>query len=128
MTRRKSKIGCPLEHRLDVWRFTLTFALTLALSACVQPWDRFKAGEPESAVTAALGQPKETYDLPNGGKRLMWPTQPMGETTVAADIDAKEPGPASRSRRRSSVELGSMGARRVAMRTRSGGGRKTFNR
>ena len=88
MTRRKSKIGCPLEHRLGVWRFTLSFALTLTLSACVQPWDRFKAGEPESAVTAALGQPKETYDLPNGGKRLMWPTQPMGETTVAADIDA----------------------------------------
>ena len=90
MTPRKSKIGCPLEHCLDVWRFTRTYALTLALCACVQPWDRFKAGEPESAVTAALGQPKETYDLPNGGKRhLMWPTQPMGETTVAADIDLR---------------------------------------
>lgn len=34
------------------------------------------------------GQIREIYDLPGGGKRLMWPTQPMGETTTAADVDA----------------------------------------
>jgi hypothetical protein len=26
--------------------------------------------------------------LPDGGKRLMWPTQPMGEVTTAADVDS----------------------------------------
>ncbi len=35
-----------------------------------------------------LGPPREIYDLPNGNKRLMWPTQPLGEFTTAADIDA----------------------------------------
>jgi hypothetical protein len=37
----------------------------LALAGCAQPWTQFHAGDD-----------------------LMWPTQPMGETTVAADIDA----------------------------------------
>jgi hypothetical protein len=45
-------------------------------------------GEDASAIIARLGPPRETYDLPDGGKRLMWPTQPMGQTTTAADIDA----------------------------------------
>ncbi|WP_242539851.1 hypothetical protein [Trinickia mobilis] len=88
MAQRRSTTLCPHRYRFDRRRFALAFALTLTLSACVQPWERFQAGEPESAVTAALGPPKETYDLSNGGKRLMWPSQPMGETTVAADIDA----------------------------------------
>ncbi len=49
---------------------------------------RIEAGADQSAIVARLGPPKETYDLPGGGKRLMWPTQPMGTTTTAADIDA----------------------------------------
>jgi hypothetical protein len=60
----------------------------LALAGCVQPWQQFHAGDDAQAVIARFGQPKEIYDLPDGGKRLMWPTQPMGETTVAADVDA----------------------------------------
>jgi hypothetical protein len=66
----------------------LAGAALLALGACVQPWQGFQIGEPESNVVARLGQPREVYDLPNGAKRLMWPTQPMGEVTTAADIDA----------------------------------------
>jgi NodT family efflux transporter outer membrane factor (OMF) lipoprotein len=58
------------------------------LGACAQPWQGFKVGEPEINVIARLGQPREAYDLPNGAKRLMWPMQPMGEVTTAADIDA----------------------------------------
>ncbi|WP_186109632.1 hypothetical protein [Burkholderia gladioli] len=65
----------------------LAIAATL-LAGCAQPWQRFQAGEDQSALVARLGPPKEIYDLPDGGKRLMWPTQPMGETTTAADIDA----------------------------------------
>ena len=58
------------------------------LAGCAQPWQQFRAGEDASAVVARLGQPREVYNLPNGGRRLMWPTQPMGETTVAADVDS----------------------------------------
>jgi hypothetical protein len=59
----------------------------LALAGCVPPWQQFHAGDDGQAVVARFGPPKEVYDLPNGGKRLMWPTQPMGETTIAADLD-----------------------------------------
>jgi hypothetical protein len=65
----------------------LACAALLALGACAQPWQGFQVGEPESDVIARLGPPREVYDLPNGAKRLMWPTQPMGEVTTAADID-----------------------------------------
>ncbi|HEY3596054.1 MAG TPA: hypothetical protein VGL08_00860 [Paraburkholderia sp.] len=60
----------------------------LALAGCAQPWQNYQAGADQSTVIARLGPPREVYDLPNGGKRLMWPTQPMGEYTTAADIDA----------------------------------------
>ena len=60
----------------------------LALLACSQPHQQVAPGENESALIARLGPPRETYDLPNGGKRLMWPTQPMGSTTTAADVDS----------------------------------------
>ena len=62
--------------------------LALLLSACAQPWQNYQAGADASTITARLGPPREVYDLPNGGKRLMWPTQPIGEFTTAADIDA----------------------------------------
>ena len=58
------------------------------LFGCAQPYQQVEAGADPSAVVARLGPPKETYNLPNGGKRLMWPTQPMGTTTTVADIDA----------------------------------------
>jgi len=61
--------------------------LTLTLGACANPWQEFQAGAPESALVAKLGAPKEVYSLPNGDKRLMWPTQPLGETTTAVDIN-----------------------------------------
>jgi hypothetical protein len=62
--------------------------LALLLSACAQPWQNYQTGADVSTITSRLGPPRETYDLPNGGKRLMWPTQPLGEVTTAADIDA----------------------------------------
>jgi hypothetical protein len=58
------------------------------LFGCAQPYQQVEAGADPSAVVARLGPPKETYNLPNGGKRLMWPTQPMGTTTTVADVDA----------------------------------------
>ncbi len=65
-------------------------ALALLLTACAQPWQNYPAGADSFTITAKLGPPREVYDLPNGGKRLMWPTQPLGGVTTAADIDASE--------------------------------------
>ncbi|MFP4894287.1 hypothetical protein [Paraburkholderia sp. EG304] len=69
-------------------RAALTCVTALMLAACAQPWQQFQAGQDQAAIIARMGPPRETYDLPGGGRRLMWPTQPMGSTTVAADIDA----------------------------------------
>src|SRR5471030_1376380 len=49
-------------------------ALALLLTACAQPWQNYQAGADSSAITAKLGPPREVYDLPDGGRRLMWPT------------------------------------------------------
>jgi hypothetical protein len=66
----------------------LACAATVLLAGCAQPWQQFQAGEDQATIVSHLGPPREVYDLPDGGKRLMWPTQPMGEVTTAADIDA----------------------------------------
>jgi hypothetical protein len=81
-----ASIGKPAAARLR--RAALACLSALALTGCVQPWQQYSPGADESTIIARLGPPRESYDLPNGGKRLMWPTQPMGETTTAADIDA----------------------------------------
>ena len=60
--------------------------LSVGVAACVQPWQAFQPGADESAIVARFGKPKEAYDLPNGNKHLLWPTQPLGETTVGAEI------------------------------------------
>jgi hypothetical protein len=77
-----------LMRRTRVQRTLLACAGALALAGCAQPWQGYQPGADQSTVLARLGPPREVYDLPNGGKRLMWPTQPMGEYTTAADIDA----------------------------------------
>jgi hypothetical protein len=69
-------------------RVALVCAAALALSGCVPPWQRFQPGDDASTLIATLGPPKEVYPLVHDGKRLMWPTQPLGETTTAADVDA----------------------------------------
>jgi hypothetical protein len=68
--------------------FMLVCTAAFLLAGCAQPWQQFQAGADESTIISRLGPPREVYDLPDGGKRLMWPTQPMGEVTTAADIDA----------------------------------------
>jgi hypothetical protein len=69
-------------------RAAVTAVMALMLAACAQPWQQFEPGQDQAAIISRMGQPRELYDLPGGGRRLMWPTQPMGSTTVAADIDA----------------------------------------
>jgi hypothetical protein len=76
-----------MNERLVVASRKSPCAVVLALAACAQPGQRVQPGMDQQTTVAELGQPKETYDLPNGGKRLMWPTQPMGTTTVVVDLD-----------------------------------------
>lgn len=73
---------------LNPLAFSMVCAAAFAFAACTAPHQQVQAGEDQSVLVARLGPPKETYDLPNGSKRLMWPTQPMGTTTTAADVDA----------------------------------------
>lgn len=80
----------PLFRPISRWslrRGSTLSLLVLALSACAAPWQRFAPGDDISQVTASLGKPRESYQLANGVRRLLWPTQPMGETTTAADVD-----------------------------------------
>jgi hypothetical protein len=87
MKSRRSNPSRPALGRAWDTRAALFCATVFALGACAQPWEASHAGEQESAVVARLGQPREVYNLPDGSRRLMWPTQPMGEITIAADID-----------------------------------------
>lgn len=66
----------------------LTSIPLFALGGCAQPWQGFQSGQSESALIAKLGPPQEVYSLPNGDKRLMWPSRPMGEVTTVADVDS----------------------------------------
>ncbi|SDV50018.1 hypothetical protein [Chitinasiproducens palmae] len=66
----------------------LAAALAGTLAGCAQPWQRVSAGQDASQVVATLGPARERYPLGNGVERLLWPTQPFGETTTAADIDS----------------------------------------
>jgi len=81
------------SFRLSLPRFTptrcvmLAGAATLLLSGCANPWQQFQAGAPQSALVAKFGPPKEVYTLPDGNKRLLWPTRPYGETTTAAVVN-----------------------------------------
>lgn len=91
LTRLSTVLAGPLaaaRRRVHLRRAALACLGALLLTGCAQPWQQFQQGQDESTIVAKLGAPREVYDLPNGGKRLMWPTQPMGETTTAADIDS----------------------------------------
>ncbi len=45
-------------------------------------------GAPESQVRAERGEPREIYRLKNGHTRWLYPTQPFGQVTYAAEFDA----------------------------------------
>ncbi|EFP65149.1 hypothetical protein HMPREF1004_03197 [Ralstonia pickettii] len=45
-------------------------------------------GQPASAVEARFGTPPERYPRAGGGTRWLYPTQPYGQFTYAADFDA----------------------------------------
>jgi hypothetical protein len=80
-----------LPLRCARW-LVLAGALT-TLAACAfftPPEERAQAllGGSEVQVAAAWGQPPEAYKLAGGGVRWLYPTQPFGQQTYAAEFDA----------------------------------------
>jgi len=69
-------------------RWLLAGTAACLLNACAAPWQAVQPGASQSALLAKLGPPPESYALPDGNTRLLWPTRPNGEITTAAVLDA----------------------------------------
>lgn len=82
-----------IKHLLPHARLLSALAMAFALSACawmVPREDRAQAllGASEAEVRAAQGSPAEIYRLKDGHTRWLYPTQPFGQFTYAAEFDA----------------------------------------
>jgi hypothetical protein len=77
----------PWRARRNARHCVLAGLAACLLNACAAPWQAVPPGASQSALLAKLGPPKESYALPDGTTRLLWPTRPNGETTTAAVID-----------------------------------------
>lgn len=62
-------------------------AAVLLVAGCATPAS-IPPGASQSEVQARLGTPREVYHLQDDATRWLYPTQPFGEYTWAADIDA----------------------------------------
>ena len=65
-------------------------ALTALLAGCAGPWQigRLAPGTPRDAVLASMGQPTRTVRLLDGGERLQYSGQPLGQQAWMVDLDA----------------------------------------
>jgi len=60
--------------------------LALAVGGCASPgWQAIAPGTSQAELQARLGTPSETYQLPDGSRRWLYPAP--GETKWAAEID-----------------------------------------
>ena len=62
-------------------------AVALLVAGCATPAS-IPPGASQNDVQARLGAPREVHRLPDDTTRWLYPTQPGGEYTWAADIDA----------------------------------------
>ena len=80
-----------MSIRLIGQRATLLIAALASLGACAVlapvPTGEALVGQPASAVEARFGKPPEQYPRADGGTRWLYPTQPYGQFTYAADFD-----------------------------------------
>ena len=67
-------------------RAHFTVLTLLALSACAGNPDAIPAGTNRDAVLATLGQPTAVWPL-NGGERLQYSRQPLGQQVYNVDLD-----------------------------------------
>jgi hypothetical protein len=64
-------------------------AAALLAASCAHPWNsvNFAAGTPRDQVIAQAGRPVAVVPLPNGGQRLQYTLQPMGQHAFMVDLD-----------------------------------------
>lgn len=64
--------------------------LALLLAACAHPWNTagIAPGTPRDEVIARAGQPRAVVPLADGGQRLQYSLQPMGQYAFMVDLDA----------------------------------------
>jgi hypothetical protein len=69
------------------WLTVLAPALLLA--ACAHPWNtaNIPAGSTREQVVASAGQPFAVVPLPDGGQRMQYTLQPMGQQAFMVDLD-----------------------------------------
>ena len=62
-------------------RAWIPLAATLLLAACAHPWNtaNIAPGSTREQVIAAAGQPFAVLPLPDGGQRMQYTLQPMGQ-------------------------------------------------
>ena len=80
-------------HFLRYRRSAVVAALALSLAGCAWMVPREERaqtllGGTEADVRAAQGSPAEIYRLKNGNTRWLYPTQPFGQFTYAAEFDS----------------------------------------
>ena len=76
-------------RRLGLWAAVLASVL-LAASASTGGGAALKPGDSRDAVQARWGAPRGQYDLPEGGKRLLYTNQPIATETYVFDFDARD--------------------------------------
>jgi len=67
-----------------------TAALALLIAGCAHPWNiaNLAPGTPRDEVIARAGQPYAVVPLPDGGQRLQYTLQPLGQYAFMVDVDA----------------------------------------
>lgn len=65
-------------------------AAALLLAACAHPWNAMQipAGSTQDQVIAQAGPPLRVVPLPQGGQRMQYTMQPMGQYAFMVDLDA----------------------------------------
>jgi hypothetical protein len=71
----------------NLYRAVVIAAITVMLGACADPAS-IRPGDQEAATIAHQGKPTLILPRPDGGKRLVYSMQPLGQFTWIADTDA----------------------------------------
>ena len=73
---------------MRTWPALLSAALLLG--ACAHPWNAMQVppGSTQDQVIAQAGPPLRVVSLPQGGQRMQYTMQPMGQYAFMVDLDA----------------------------------------
>ena len=71
-------------------RLAAVLLAALVVAGCAHPWHSMNLapGTPREQVIAQAGQPVREFELPQGGRRLQYTLQPLGQYAFNVDLDA----------------------------------------